>query len=180
MANRVDGVHHEGQHPWPQATQHTAQQQLVVRHGHAPSAPPHLQPHGAGSAAVAADPNARGPASGHSGPPMAFHFHNAVNANAVANADAENHVSQVARLRAALVAKVRQSASNPIVAAAMGAIAMALLHNHTPGLKRALCAAASACRCDLSVVRGPCVALRAFDGCSDEQLHLRNALLDHP
>jgi hypothetical protein len=47
----------------------------------------------------------------------------------------EPRVSRTARLRRALVSRVRQSLSSPIGAAVLGAAAAILLHNHTPGLR---------------------------------------------
>lgn len=123
-----------GHHPWPQPPQPNDWQ--LVRHGHAPSAPADMQQQQREQQRNQAQ-NGAGPNARDGGPPVAIHFHNAVNANAVANADVEQRVGQVARLRSALVAKVRQSAGNPIVTAIVGAAVAMLLHNHTPILKSA-------------------------------------------
>jgi hypothetical protein len=90
--------------------------------------------------------------------PMAIHFHNAIHTNATANADAETHVTQLARLRNTVVTKVRQAVSNPVVAAALGVAAAILLKDHVPGVRGALCTRQSVPRHDL-----PCTVLSSLD-----------------
>lgn len=109
------------------------QQQQRQQHAHVPFH---------SSALVSAEPGTRqvhAPVEGTAGPsqPVVIHLHNAVHSNAAANAEAEQQSNQLTRVATSVMQKLKNVTSNPLVAAAVAAIAAALLHNHIPGIKRA-------------------------------------------
>jgi hypothetical protein len=79
------------------------------------------------------------PGQQHPHHPVIIHLHNAVNTTATAEAEggeAEQTNSQMTRLRSTVVSKVKQAASNPLIAAALAAGVALLMHNHVPFLRR--------------------------------------------